>query len=86
MSVLKIPLDKELTANCLMETRTKLEGTDPGCDKVQHPLRLQQSLIKWFLMVWFIKGHSSQGTFVKFAEAALNYIAGDVVHLKSPAF
>ena len=25
LSVLEIPLDKELTANCLVETRTKLE-------------------------------------------------------------
>ena len=32
MSVLEIPLDKELTANCLVETRTKLGDADPGCD------------------------------------------------------
>ena len=52
LSVLEIPLDKELTANCLMETRTKLEELIPaamvgyGLNRVQPPLWLQQSLIK----------------------------------------
>ena len=41
---------------------------------------------KWFLMVWFVLGHSGQGTCVKCAEAAWNYKAGGIVHLKSPAF
>ena len=30
LSVLEIPLDKELTANCLEETRTKLEELIPA--------------------------------------------------------
>ena len=30
LSVLEIPLDKELTANCLVETRTKLEELIPA--------------------------------------------------------
>ena len=50
------------------------------------PLWLQQSLIKWFLMVWFTLGHSGQGTSVKCAVATWNNKARDVVHLKSPAF
>ena len=50
--VLEIPLDKELTANCLVETRMKLEElilavmVDYGLNRVQHSLRLQKSLIK----------------------------------------
>ena len=35
-------------------------------------------------MVWFVLGHSGQGTSVKCAEAAWNYKSGGVVHLKSP--
>ena len=31
LSVLEIPLDKELTVNCPIETHTKL-GADPGCN------------------------------------------------------
>ena len=52
--MLESPLDKELTANCLVQTRTKLEELTPaamvdyGLNRVQHPLWLQQSLIKWF--------------------------------------
>ena len=37
LSVLEIPLDKELTANCLVETRTKLEELIP---------------LRWLNMVW----------------------------------
>ena len=37
-------------------------------------------------MVWFVLGHSGQRTSVKCAEAAWNYKAGGIVHLKSPAF
>ena len=54
LSVLEIPLDKELTANCLIETRTKLEKLIPaamvkyGLNRVQLPLWLQQSLINGF--------------------------------------
>ena len=39
----------------------------------------------WFLMVWFVLGHSGQRTSVKCAEATWNYKAGGIVHLKSPA-
>ena len=66
LNVLEIPLDKELTANCLMETHTKLEElivaamVDYGLNRVQRPLWLQQYLIEWFLMVWFTLGHSGQ--------------------------
>ena len=49
LSVLEIPLDKELTANCLVETRTKLQElilavmVNFGLNRVQLPLWLQQS-------------------------------------------
>ena len=54
LSVLEIPLDKELTANCLIETRTKLEELIPaamvkyGLNRVQLPLWLKQSLFNGF--------------------------------------
>ena len=76
--MLEIPFDKELTANCLVETRTKHEELIPaamidyGLNRVQCPLWLQQSLIKWFLMIWFTLGHSGQQTSVKCAEAIWN--------------
>ena len=76
--MLEIPLDKKFTANCLEETRTKLEELIPaamveyGLNSVQHPLWLQQFLIKWFLMEWFTFGHSGQRTYVKCAEAMWN--------------
>ena len=63
LSVLEIPLDKELTANCLVETRTKLEELIPaalvkyGLNRVQLPLWLQQSLINgfsWYGLSWAI--------------------------------
>ena len=47
LSVLEISLDKELTANCLVETRTKLEELIPaamaeyGLNRVQLPLWVQ---------------------------------------------
>ena len=77
LSVLEIPLDKELTANCLVETCTKLEELIPaamvdyGLNRVQRPL-WQQSLIKWFLMVWFTLVHSGQRTSAKCAEVMWN--------------
>ena len=52
LRVLDIHLDKELTANCVVETRTKLEELIPavmvkyGLDRVELPLRLQQSLFQ----------------------------------------
>ena len=86
LSVLEIPLDKELTANWLVETRTKLEELIPagaamvkyGLNRVQLPLWLQQSLINgfswyslcWAIMVW------TYWTSVKCAEAAWNYKSG----------
>ena len=52
MSVLEIPLEyKELTANCLLETRIKLKELIPaaivdyGLHRVQLPLWLKQCLI-----------------------------------------
>ena len=53
---------------------------DYGLYRLQHPLRLQQSLIMVVL------GHSGQRTSVKLAEAAWNYKVKSVVHLKLPAF
>ena len=47
LSVLEIPLDNELNAYCLVETRTKLEELIPaamveyGLNRVQLPLWLQ---------------------------------------------
>ena len=61
LSVLEIPLDKELTANCLVETRTKLEELTSaamvkyGLNRVQLPLWLKQSLINgfsWYGLSW----------------------------------
>ena len=61
LSVLEIPLDKELTANCLIETRTQLEELIPaamvkyGLNRVQLPLWLKQSLINgfsWYGLSW----------------------------------
>ena len=61
LSVLEIPLDKELTANCLVETRTKLEELIPaamveyGLFRVQLPLWLKQSLFNgfsWYGLSW----------------------------------
>ena len=87
----EIQLDKELNANCLVETRTNLEELMPavmvdyGLNRVQRPFWLQLSLIKWFLMVWFTLGHSGQRTSVKCTEATWNNKAGGVVYLKSPS-
>ena len=84
-------LDKELTANCLVETRTKLEELIPaamvkyGLNRVQLPLRLKQCLINGFSWYSLSQGHSGQRTSVKCAEATWNYKAGGIVHLKSPA-
>ena len=50
--MLEIPLDKERTANCLVETLMKLEKlilaamVDYGPNRIQLTLWLQQSLIK----------------------------------------
>ena len=61
LSELEIPLDKELTANCLVETPTKHEELIPaaivdyGLNRVQGPLWLQQSLIygfSWYGLLW----------------------------------
>ena len=61
LSVLEIPLDKELTANYLVETHTKLEElilavmVEYGLKRVQLPLWLQQSLINgfsWYGLSW----------------------------------
>ena len=91
LSVLEIPLDKELTANCPVETRTKLKElilsavVKCGLNRVQLPLWLRQTLINGFS--WYIVlGHSGQRTSVKCVEAAWSNRAGGIVHLKSPAF
>ena len=61
LSELGIPLDKELTANYLVETRTKLEElikaamVEYGLKRIQLPLWLQQSLINgfsWYGLSW----------------------------------
>ena len=61
LSMLEIPLDQELTANCLVESRTKLEELTPaamvkyGLNRVQLPLWLKQSLINgfsWYGLSW----------------------------------
>ena len=56
--MLRIPLDKELTTNFLVETSMKLEVTlaamvDYGLNRVQLPLWLHAVPDKRFLMVWF---------------------------------
>ena len=81
LSVLEIPLDRELTVNCLEEL-IPIAMVDYGLNRVQRPFWLQQSLIKWFLMVRFTLCHSDQWTSVKSAEAVWIYKAGGVVHLK----
>ena len=64
--MLEITLDKELTANYLVETRTKLKELIPaamvkyGLNRVQLPMCLLQSLFNGFLMVWFVLGQSGQ--------------------------
>ena len=51
LSVFEIPVDTELTANCLIEIRSKLEElilaamVKYGLNRVQLPLWLNQSLI-----------------------------------------
>ena len=55
-----------------------------GLNRVQLPMWLKQSLFNgfsWYGLSWA----SGQRTSVKCAEAAWNYKAGGVVHLKSPA-
>ena len=61
LSVLVISLDKDVTANCLVETPTKLEELIPavmvkyGLYRIQLPLWLQQSLINgfsWYGLSW----------------------------------
>ena len=82
LSVLEIPLDKELTANRLVETRTKLEELIPaemvkyGLNRVQLPLWSKQSLILTVSHGMVVLGHSGQRTYVKCAEAAWNCKAG----------
>ena len=61
LSVLEIPLDKELAANYLVKTHTKPEELIPaamvkyGLNRVQLPLWLQQSLFNgfsWYDLSW----------------------------------
>ena len=84
--VLEIPLDKQLTANFLVETCTKLKElilvamVEYGLNRVRLPLWLQQSLINGFSWYSLSFGHNCQRTSVKCAEAAWNYKAGGEVH------
>ena len=57
----EIPLDKELTGSCLVETRTKLEELIPaamveyGLNRIQLPVWLKQSLVNgfsWYGLSW----------------------------------
>ena len=76
--MLEIPLGKQLTANFLIETCTKLKELNPaaivkcGLTRVQLPLWLPQSLM-WYFIGWYVLGHSGQRASVKSAEAAWNY-------------
>ena len=85
LSVLEIPF----TANCLVETRTKLEELIPselvkyGLNRVQLPLWLQQSLFNGFS--WYGLSCGPQWS-AKCAEAEWNYKGGRIVHFKLPAF
>ena len=92
MGVLEIPLDKELTANCLVETRTKLKELIPGVmvkyglTRVQFYLWLQQSLINgisWNGMSWAIVVMNICK--VCWSRVELQSQEG-IVHLKSPVF
>ena len=93
LSVLEIRLDKELTANCLVEPCTKLEEPIPAAMvtydpiSVQFPLWLQQSLnngFSWYGLSWATVVSERS---VKCAdEVAWNYKSGGVVHWKSPVF
>ena len=79
--MLEIPLDKELTDNCLVETCTKLKELIPavvvkyGLITVQPPCHACgcSSPVKWYFMEWCILCHSGQRTSVKLAEVAWNY-------------
>ena len=60
--MLEIPLDKELTANCLVETHTKLEELIPaamvncGLTRDSSPCGCKQSLngFSWYGLSWAI--------------------------------
>ena len=89
--MLEIPLDKELTANCLVETFMKLEELIPaamvdyGMIRVQFALWLYQSLlIVSHGMVCL--GPQWSAKICKCAETMWNYKVMGVVYLKSPAF
>ena len=76
--MLEIPLDKELTANCLVETCTKVEElilavmVKYGLNRMQLPLWLQESLINDHLMVWFVLGPSVQRGCIKLQSRGQN--------------
>ena len=63
VSVLEIPLDKELTPNCMVETHKTLQELIPatmvdyGLKRVQLPIWLQQSLINGLLWVTVVSEH-----------------------------
>ena len=60
--MLEVPLDKELTANCLVETRTKLEELISAVmvklwsEEDTTPLVVAAVPDLWYLMIWFVFG------------------------------
>ena len=75
LSVLEIPFDKGLIANCLVETCTELEElilaamVEYALNRVQLPLWLQQSLMNGLSRYGLSLGHSGQRASVKCAVA-----------------
>ena len=91
LSVLEIPLEEELPANCLVETCTKLKELIPavivkyGLCRAQLPLRLQQSLINgfsWYGLSWTTVVSENLQSVLRSCEITKS---GGKVHLKSPA-
>ena len=92
LSVREFPLDKELTADCLVETRTKLEELIPaamvkyGLNRVQLSLWLQQSLINgfpWYGLSWAIRVSEHLQNVLRLCGITKS---GGIVHLKSHFF
>ena len=72
-------LCSKLLKFCMRYFITKINKM--GDEEVKN-LKLHFSWITLFFMVWFVLGHSGQRTSVKCAEAAWNYKAGGIVHLR----
>ena len=87
MSLHEIPLDKKLTANCLVEMRTKLEELILAAmvDYVFYigyssPSGCSSLCLMVSHAVWSVLGHSGQRTSIKCPEALWYYKVGGVVH------